>query len=321
MLHLLHGPNDFARKEKLAEIRDSLGDPSLADLNLTTLEGRDLTLGAIRNYADVMPFIAPKRVIVVTNFVAHLRPEDLPALVAYVKELPVTTELVLVESETLPRNHPLLKIAAEIGAEVINYGELDRGALRPWIQQRVKLYNASIEPGAAELLARLVGSNLRLLSNEIEKLTLYVGETRPIQTADVELLVPYSEESEDFGFANAIAQRNARRAYDQLGRLLDEGKHPMGILASIAGQIRGLLEVKDMAERGLTPMEIAQVKGWRSDYPAKMRMREASNFSLARLEQILELLLEADLQIKTGRIDSLLALDTLVARLCSLKSA
>jgi DNA polymerase III delta subunit len=82
-----------------------------------------------------------------------------------------------------------------------------------------------------------------------------------------------------------------------------------------------LLEVKDMAERGMSPLEIARVKGWRSDYPAKMRLREASNFSLARLEQVLELLLETDLQIKTGRIDSLLALDSLVARLCGFKSA
>jgi DNA polymerase-3 subunit delta len=257
----------------------------------------------------------------VTNFVSNLRPEEVPALVEYVKKLPATTELVLVEHETLPRNHALLKAAAEIEAEVVNYGELDRSELRPWIQQRVKLYNVSIEPGAVELLARLVGPNLRLLSNEIEKLTLYVGGARSIQAADVELLVPYSEESEDFGFANAIAQRNARRAYDQLGRLLDEGKHPMSILASIAGQIRGLLEVKDMAERGMSPLEIARVKGWRSDYPAKMRLREASNFSLARLEQVLELLLETDLQIKTGRIDSLLALDSLVARLCGFKSA
>ena len=91
----------------------------------------------------------------------------------------------------------------------------------------------------------------------------------------------------------------------------------MAILGSIAAQIRGLLEVKDLAERGLSPPEIAEKKGWKSDYPAKMRLREATRFSMARLEEILEMLLQIDLDIKTGRTDSLLALDTLIAQLCT----
>jgi DNA polymerase-3 subunit delta len=128
--------------------------------------------------------------------------------------------------------------------------------------------------------------------------------------------VPYIEEAENFGLANAIGQRNARRAYDQLHKLLDEGKHPMAILGSIVAQVRGLLEVKDMAERGLSPPEIAKIKDWKSDYAVKIRLKEAANFSMSRLEEILEILLEIDLKIKTGRIDSLLALDTLIARLC-----
>jgi DNA polymerase III delta subunit len=47
-----------------------------------------------------------------------------------------------------------------------------------------------------------------------------------------------------------------------------------------------------------------------------MRLREANNFSMARLEDILELLLQIDLRVKTGRVDSALALDMLIARLC-----
>jgi DNA polymerase-3 subunit delta len=167
------------------------------------------------------------------------------------------------------------------------------------------------------MLGRLVGPNLRILNNEIEKLTLYVNGQRPIQVADVELLVPYREEAEKFGLSNAIGQRNARRAYDQLRKELDEGQNPMAILHSIAAQVRALIEVKDMAERGLSPAEIAAAKGWRSDYAAKMRLREAANFSMRRLEEILEILLETDVEIKSGRLEAALALDILIARLCA----
>ena len=145
----------------------------------------------------------------------------------------------------------MLNIANHSG--VVHFAGLDRDNLQPWIVRRAKELGANIEPSAAALLGRLVGSDLRTLNNEIEKLTLYVAGQRPIQKADVDLLVSYTDEAEKFGMSNAIDRRDARRAYDQLRKELDEGKNPMAILGGIAAQIRALIEVKDMAQRGLRP--------------------------------------------------------------------
>lgn len=319
MLYIFHGPDDFTRSEKIAQLKASSGDPALADLSMASLDGRGLSLSEMRHHADAIPFMAAKRLVIVNGYLSNVRDrgEEQQALIDYIKQLPPTTDLVLVEAETLDQRHPVLKAAAAAGATVIHFAALDKNNLQPWIVKRATEQGASIETGAAELLGRLVGPDLRTLDNEIAKLVLYVNGRRPIQKADVELLVPYTEEAERFGMSNAIGQRDARRAYDQLRKELDEGKNPMAILGGIAAQIRALIEVKDMAERGLSPAEIARVKGWRSDYAAKARLKEAANFSMARLEQILEMLLELDLAIKTGRIDSLLALDTLIARLCA----
>jgi DNA polymerase-3 subunit delta len=283
------------------------------------LEAGDLGLGEIRHHADVMPFLTDKRLVIVKGYVGSLgtKADDLKPLIDYLADLPPTTDLVLVESETLRTNHPVLKAAASLEAKVERFSGPKKNDLAGWIIKKAGDSNASIEPGAAELLGKLVGVDLRTLDKELEKLALYVGGQRPIQIADVELLVPYNEEAENFGLANAIGQRNAHKAYDQLYKLLDEGKHPMAILGSIAAQTRGLLEVKDLAERGMSPMEIANKKGWSSDYAAKMRLREAARFSTSRLEEILAMLLQIDLDIKTGRVDSRLALDTLIARLCA----
>jgi len=318
MLYIFHGQDDFTRNEKIAELR-ALMEPSVADLNVTLLDGRDVRLGEIRNHADSMPFMADRRLVIVTGYLGQLKGESeaLERLIEYLGQIPPTTDLVLVENDLLDNRHPVLKAAANLEATVTRFGAPAQNNLRGWVIKRAQEYESTIEPGAAELLARLVGANLRTLNSELEKLSLYVGSQRPIQADDVKLLVPYTEEAENFGLANAIGQRNAPRAYDQLGKLLDEGKHPMAILGSIAAQIRGLLEVKDMAERGLSPAEIARKKGWSSDYAAKMRLREAARFSTPRLEEILEALLQIDLDIKRGRVDSLLALDTLIARLCA----
>jgi DNA polymerase-3 subunit delta len=317
MLYIFHGPDDFTRAAKIDELKAELGDPTTADLNTTTLEGQGLRLSDIRHHADAMPFLAPKRLVILTNYVASLgnKRKELEAFIAYVAHLAPTTDLVLVEQEVLERRHPLLKVAGEGG--VVHFAGLDKNNVQAWLIKRAQALGGSIEANAANLLGRLVGPELRTLNNELEKLTLYTKGQRPIKTADVELLVPYTEEAERFGMSNAIGQRNAKKAYDQLHKELDEGKNPLAILAGIAGQIRSLIEVKDMAERRMSPADMAQAKGWRSDYAAKMRLREAAHFSMERLEEVMELLLEFDRAIKTGRIDSLVALDLLIARLCT----
>jgi DNA polymerase-3 subunit delta len=316
MLYVLHGPDDFSRAEKIALLRAGMGDAVVAEMNMAVLDGRTLRLSDLRQHTDSLPFLAAKRLIVVNGHLSALadKPEELQTLLAYLAQLPDTTDLVLVETESLPRRHPVLELA---GAGGLHFAEPGKDNLLGWIVKRAKEHGAIIEPSAADLLGRLVGSDLRTLNSELEKLAVYVAGQRPITRADIDLLVPYTEDADQFGLSNAIGQRNARRAYDQLHKELDEGSNPMAILGSIAAQIRALIEVKDMAERGMSPAEIAQVKGWKSDYAATARLKEAANFSMPRLEQTLETLLEIDVAIKTGRMDSLLALDTLIARLCA----
>lgn len=316
MLYVFHGPDDFSRAEKIAALRAAMGDPATAEMNMALLDGRTLRLSDLRQHTDAMPFLAAKRLIIVNGYLSYLadKAEELQVLTTYLEQLPPSTDLVFVETESLLRQHPVVSMA---GSGVMHFAEPGKDNLRDWIIKRAKEHGAVIEPSAADLLGRLVGSNLRTLNNELEKLALYVAGQRPIQRADIDLLVPYTEDADQFGLSNAIGQRNARRAYDQLHKELDEGSNPMAVLAGIAAQIRALIEVKDMAERGMSPAEIAAAKGWKSDYAAKARLKEASNFSMPRLEQTLEMLLEIDVAIKTGRTDSLLALDTLIARLCA----
>lgn len=314
MFYVFHGPDDFTRTEKITALKAALGDASLLELNLTLLDGQNVRLSDIQNQAGAMPFLAPKRLVIATGYLTVLgkKKGDLQPLLDYLPHLPPTTDLVFVEKESLDKGHPLLKAP---GIEVIHFDEPEAKHLQPWLIKRAKTHGATLEREAAELLGRLVGTNLRALDNELEKLALYAGP-RPIQKADVELLTPDTEEAARFGIANAIGRRDARQAYDQLQRELDEGKNPLALLGGIVAQIRGLLEVKDMVERGLSPAEIAKAKGWRGEYAAHQRLAEANNFSITRLEQILELLLETDLAIKSGRIENHLALDLLIARLC-----
>ena len=85
MLYIYHGPDDFSRAEKITELKAALGDPSVAELNISNLNGQGLTLSDIRRDADAMPFLASRRLVIVTgylNYIADKKAEQ-QALIDY----------------------------------------------------------------------------------------------------------------------------------------------------------------------------------------------------------------------------------------------
>lgn len=326
MFYIFHGTDDFSAKETLAKLKNTLGEPDTLDLNTAELDGKSTSLGEIINNANALPFLAPHRLVIVHNYLgrfggrAKSDTETMNKLVEALKDLPESTVLVFWDRETLKKSHPLLKFGAMRKNCVRLFDAPNKGALPRWIDERVKQKNATIDFKAVQALANVVGDDLRALDHEIEKLTLYVGAERTIRLSDVELLCPYTADSETFAMANAIGRQDLRAALDQLHKRLEEGQNPLAILGGIGGQFRGLLEVKSMAAAGLNPAQIAKEKGWRSDYAAKMRLQEARHFSLERLVQIFGILLETDIAIKTGAMGDILALDTLISRLCGINS-
>ena len=330
MFYVFHGPDELTRSEVLAEMKAQLGDASLADLNTTYLDGTSTNVVQIQQACDTLPFLANSRLVVVKNYLLRIGPKQdegpgdpaaLQALCDYLPHLPATTQLVFLEDEILPGKHPVLVLA----------GKHPQGQVRPfevpvterdlaeWVERRVRHKGAIIEPAAAMALATAVGHDMRLLDTEIEKLITYVAGAQPHITREhVELLVPYTGEAKIWTMVDAIGQRNARLALQHLHRLLEEDpaeNHPLKLFAMIVRQFRILIQVKEMTAQGLAVSTIAKQVGIR-EFAAEKARQQAVNFSLAQLEAIYARLLHTDLAIKTGKMEDVLALDTLVAALC-----
>ncbi|MGQ9500823.1 MAG: DNA polymerase III subunit delta [Anaerolineae bacterium] len=332
MFYVFHGPDELTRSEVLAKMKAQLGDASLADLNTTYLDGASTYVAQIQQACDTLPFLASSRLVVVKNYLSRIGPEQdkgpgdpvaLQALCDYLPHLPITTHLVFAEDEILPGKHPVLVLAgkhpqqAQVRLFGVPTGDRD---LAEWIEQRVRHKGATIEPSAAIALAMAVGHNMRLLDTEIEKLITYVAGAQPHITSEhVELLVPYTGEAKIWTMVDAIGQRNARLVLQHLHRLIEEDpieNHPLKLFAMIVRQFRILIQVKEMITQGLAVSTIAKQAGIK-EFAAEKARQQAMNFSLAQLEAIYARLLHTDLAIKTGKIEDVLALDTLVAALCA----
>jgi DNA polymerase-3 subunit delta len=324
MFYIFHGSDELSRSEALAKLRAQMGDPSLAELNTSILDGEALTLGELRQVCDALPFMSDRRLVIVHNYLTRLggggkgggeRPA-LDALVNYLPTMPDSVRLIFVEAEGLPKKHPILNLAEkhEMG-HVHTFDGPGRGELAGWVTKRVESRGSTIERSAVDALAIAVGDDSRLLDSEIEKLTIYVGDERPITADDVDLLVPYAGTANVFAMVDAIGRRDGRTAMGMLHKLLDENAAPLYLLSMIVRQFRILIQVKELSAQGLAASTIAKRAGLHP-FVAEKAARQAMNFSMGQLEVIYARLLETDLAIKTGQMEDVLALDTLVAALC-----
>jgi DNA polymerase-3 subunit delta len=76
-----------------------------------------------------------------------------------------------------------------------------------------------------------------------------------------------------------------------------------------------MIQVKDLAERGIHPNDVPARLGMKP-FVARKGLSQAAKFSMRQLEAIHRRLWEADLAIKTGQMEPVLALDLFVAGLC-----
>lgn len=313
MFYLFHGDDSHSQKETLADLQAKLGDRGLLDLNTTRFEGQSLSLAELRHACDSVPFLAEKRLVIVSDLMAA-KPAYLDELLAYLPNLPETTRLVFLESRELPARHPLVMLAEQSPTGYVKlFSRLEGGDLERWIRQRVQIAGGHIAPQAAHLLAVDVGSDLGLLEQEIEKLVLYKGRAA-IEPDDVSLLCAYVAEASIFDLVDALGSRNGATAADLLNKKLAEGTDPFYLFAMVVRQFRLLIQVKELAETGARPPEIAQSLKIHAFVAGKL-VQQSQNFSLAQLEQIYAHLLDMDVGVKTGQTDMTTALGLLVAGL------
>lgn len=315
MFFLLHGDDTHSKTAFLEKQIAKLGDPQMVDLNTTRLEGNGLTVSDLKAACNAMPFLAPKRIVLVDNFLSS-KPskEAVKQLKEFVPNVPETTNLILLESNTFRETNAFVKLGADKKVAYVRHFRKPEGAaLDKWIKTAVEERGGHIQNRAVYELATNVGNNLQALENEIEKLTLYRGD-EPILAEDVHKLGVHSAESNIFDLVDALGNRNGKRAVTLLQAKINEGGDPFYIFSMFIRQFRLLIQVKSCIDNGMKKDEIAKSVGIHPFVAGKMTQQSGS-FSMKQLQKIYAHLLSIDVGVKSGETDMATELDLLVASL------
>jgi DNA polymerase III subunit delta len=312
MFYIFHGNNSHSQREALAQKQAELGDPAMLSLNTTQFEA-NVSLAQLRQTCDSMPFLAEKRLVIVHNLL-NSKADFIAELAGYLPQLPETTRLFFLEETKLLATHPLIKLAESSDKGHVRLYERPEGVqLERWVRQRVESKGGKISPRALHMLTLNAGNDLQLLDNEIEKLVLYrLADGSAIKAEDVALLCPHVAEANIFNLVDALGQMNGRLAAQLLQQKVNEGMEPFQLFAMFIRQFRLLIQVKELADAGHRPPEIAKTLRLHGFVAGKLH-QQCQRFSMAQLEQIYDHLLEIDLGVKTGRTEIVTALELFTA--------
>lgn len=319
MIRVLHGEDEYTRSEALAKIRESAGPPEVRDPNTTVFEGRGFKLGEVVGAAQVVPFMADRRVVIVHGVLGRMQSRDKSlgdewrSLTERLGEVPATTELVFVEDVSLRENGLALKSVGP-SARVQEYRPKRRGELETWVRDRFAHYQAEVSRDAVARIGWLAGSDTRLLDQEIKKLALYAGD-RPVTQDDVDLMVPDAREANIFAAVDAVLERRPAVAMKLLYSLLSGGSSVQSILSMLARQVRLLILTIELKQQGIDQEELGKRIGLTNRYALDKTIRQSASFGTDHLARIHRRLLAADLAIKQGEIDERLAVEILVGEL------
>lgn len=329
MIYLLYGEDEFSLEEGLSSIKEGIGPAEMRDFNIAQFDGDELSLELLTATCDTVPFMAEKRLVIARGLLSLFEtrapsrsraPERAPrplgewgGLAAYLPRVPETTDLVFTDAR-LTSSNPLLT-AIKPHVSIRTFPAPRANELRQWIRGRAMDRHVEIEPSAIDALAEAIGSDLRVVAGELEKLSIYRGGAA-IREEDVEELVSHAREASIFAAVDAMLEGRLEAAIRLLSRLLQSGSPPGYILAMMARQVRLLILAKELKSTGVPRAEHGRRLGL-SGYPLRKTLEQEAGFSAERLSQIHRSLLEADLRLKTTATSEELILDVLMAELAS----
>ena len=228
MIYLLYGEDDYSRSQALASIKAGVVPADLRDVNITELDGSEVSLEELVATCGTVPFLAEKRVVVVRGLLSLFErrtrsrrqatgsSEQAPSrarwrkLPEHLPRLPESTDLVFVDGRLTGINS--LLAAVRPLAAVRSFQPKSPGEVRRWIRERAAAEEMEVQPGAVDALADTVGNDLWALAAEMEKLYLY-RRGAPVRREDVEELVSYAVEANIFATVDAVLEGRPDTAF------------------------------------------------------------------------------------------------------------
>ena len=179
--------------------------------NQIVVYGKDTDAGQVINLCRQMPMMGRYQVVIVKE-AQQLRGID-KQLAIYTQKPSPSTILVLCHKDKPVDKRSALYKSCQANGQVMEAVRPREYEIATWLQQFIKEKGLTIDQKAQAMLTDHLGTDLKKIENEVEKLIVSLPEDRRrITDADIERNIGISKDFNNFEMCNAILARNTGRA-------------------------------------------------------------------------------------------------------------
>ena len=298
-VYLLFGEERYLKKQYTEKLKNALaGDDTM---NVHFYEGKDVPVPEIIDLAETMPFLAPRRVIFLSD--TGLFKSGGEQLADYLAQPNETTYFVFTESDVDKRSK-LYKTVSTKGCAV-EFGTQDENTLKRWVASLLAKEGKKIKESTVILFLSKTGTDMNNIQTELEKLISYCLDK------EVKAICTTRLQDRIFDMIEAVARRQSTTALQLYYDLLALKVTPLQILAMLARQFNLLLQAKELKKRGVADKEIASKIGVPPFVVGKY-LSQAKSYKSSELRVALEQCVQADQDFKTGLINDKMAVEMII---------
>ncbi len=319
MIVTLIGEDHFT-KDKCIEkfLCDTLGDRRNDPLAKQILFATDTNIPSIADAVitacDSVSMFAPEQVVVVRKGEA-LKADDTKALAKWLSHGPQCK--LLLEFEKLDARGELYKTLSKI-SDIQKFEVPKQYKMAEWISAAVPThFGKAIDRDASQYLADALGTDTKLVSEEIEKVLLFAPDCPKISLELVRTMVVPQREMVSFEINDSFGLRNMKEYTRTLNELLNNGVNAVQIVGSLYRYAVDLLNFSTLLSKGMQAKDAAAKLG-KNDFIFNVKGKApecARAWPRPLLCRVVRRLADLDYEIKSGKCSTRIAQELALAAL------
>jgi DNA polymerase-3 subunit delta len=336
--YVLVGDEAFFRKRCRNAIVEHLVAPDSRNFGLFEFDLGETSLTEVLDRARTPSLMAPFQVLFVRGvknlFGRGSNEEKIGAIAAYCKNPNPDALVVFVADHiSIPADARRMemtdkdryqKIREDLGpfCGIVELSRVQESEAIRWIGEYCATRDVRIDAEGSRELVDALGGDMMMVSNELEKLILFVGDQKKITLADVETMVLAAKQRSLYELTDAVSSKDRARSLEILDALLSTGdgeESAIGHLYMLAKTFRQMLVILERNVRDQRLLWAALWQGFRvPPFAADDIIRQAWRYKSKReLTRSIRLVAKADIALRSNPPGKRLILEKLVLDLAS----
>ncbi len=317
---LFEGEEINLMQSALAELRGALLPPGLEDLNESRLEApeTDELIAA----AETVPLMADRRLVTVRDYPSLTgRAETDDRLISYLPGVPKETVLLFLCVQSPNKKKKLYTTIQKMGG-VVTFSRMNGLELTTYVTSAFRERGRECDERTADFLIFTCGRDTATLLSEIDKIAARRTDGSSISPDDVRDLAVPTSESTVFQITDALISGQEARVFQLLREQMMRGENEIRILSLILRQFRIMQHIRVQLYEKKPDREVRNMLSSVFHIPpsiAPQYIRQAGSWTNRQIKSAVQLCIDTDYAVKSGRINQEGSLDAVLLKLLLLR--